>query len=185
MVCGIVGTFLAVPSLVFSAKLGFLYFAVLVLGTNALVLGNRARRHVIRGLGAYGGRRRAVAGMVLGIVGMVAPVALSLASLVPSLPWGRGRMGPRAVTFSDIHPFVVHMNQRVERLDSDLAALREQRGRDGVCLRVDSLLDEVRQGMLELVHVTRESHIYPKVESIRADYREAKRILKEAGNVPQ
>lgn len=123
---------------------------------------------------AQGSKSRVVIWTIVGILVVVAVVFLVVGRKgTPS--------GKRAVTAEDIPAFVNRMNTRIEKFEHRVEIARQKGGDPAAFAKVEEQVGKVRTGLQELQGITDQTQFLPKMEEIKKDLGEARKMLKEAG----
>ncbi len=123
---------------------------------------------------AQGSKSRVVIWTIVGILVVIAVVFLIVGRKgTPS--------GKRAVAAEDIPAFVNRMESRLVKFEHRIEAARSKGGDPAAFAKVDEQVAKVRAGMQELQGITDQTQWLPKMEQIKNDLAEARKMLRAAG----
>ncbi len=123
---------------------------------------------------AQGSKSRVVIWTIVGILVVIAVVFLIVGRKgAPS--------GKRAVAAEDIPAFVNRMEARLAKFEERVAKAREKGGDPAAYAKIDEQVGKVRTGLQELQGITDQTQWLPKMELIKNDLAEARKMLREAG----
>jgi len=88
---------------------------------------------------------------------------------------------PGVVTTDDIPVFVDRMNKTLEKFDRRVNIEREKGAAPDALAKIDEQASKVRKGMVEIQALTDSKEILAKMEAVKADLAEARKMLRAAG----
>jgi hypothetical protein len=122
---------------------------------------------------AQASKSRIVIWTIVGILVVVAAAFLIVGR--------KGQQAKRVVTVEDIPTFVERINRSLEKFDRRVVRAREKGGPVDAFAKIDGQVSKIRAGLDELKGIADQALILPKMEAIKADLAEARKMLREAG----